>query len=91
MRAGPLADADVITCLNRYYVPVYVSNEDYDKDGPAPAAEKAERNRVWSDALEAGKSEVSIASVFIWACKFQCDRPVCRRLSISGSSGKSRC
>jgi hypothetical protein len=55
MRAGPLADADVIASLNRYYVPVYVSNEDYEKDGPAPAAEKAERNRVWSDALKAGK------------------------------------
>ena len=55
MRAGPLADADVIACLNRYYVPVYVSNEDYDKNGTAPALEKAERNRIWSDAAKAGR------------------------------------
>src|SRR3954452_24384577 len=55
MRAGPLADADVIAALNRYYVPVFVSNEDYDKDGPAPAEEKVERNRIWSDALKAGR------------------------------------
>jgi hypothetical protein len=60
MRAGPLADADVIACLNRYYVPVYVSNEDYAKDGPAPAAEKAERNRIWADALKAGKSSGTV-------------------------------
>ena len=55
MRAGPLADADVIAFLNRCYVPVYVSNEDYDKNGPAPAEEKAERNRIWGAALKAGK------------------------------------
>jgi hypothetical protein len=32
---------------------VFVSNEDYAKDGPAPAEEKAERDRVWADALKA--------------------------------------
>src|ERR1700732_2897043 len=55
MRAGPLADADVIAYLNRYFVPVFVSNEEDDRDGAAPAAEKAERNHVWSDALKAGR------------------------------------
>ena len=25
--------------LNRYFVPVYLSNEDYAEDGPAPEAE----------------------------------------------------
>lgn len=60
MRAGPLADADVIACLNRYYVPVYTSNEDYAKDGPAPAEEKAERNRIWGAALKAGKSSGTV-------------------------------
>lgn len=60
MRAGPLADADVIACLNKYYVPVYVSNEEYEKGGPAPAEEKAERNRVWAAALKAGKSSGTV-------------------------------
>ena len=60
MRAGPLADADVIACLNRCYVPVYTSNEDYAKDGPAPAEEKAERNRIWGAALKAGKSSGTV-------------------------------
>jgi hypothetical protein len=60
MRAGPLADADVIAYLNRYFVPVYTSNEEYDKDGSAPAEEKAERNRIWSAALKAGKSSGTV-------------------------------
>jgi hypothetical protein len=55
MRAGPLADADVITNLNRYYISVYTSNEEYDNEGAAPAEEKAERNRIWGAALKAGK------------------------------------
>jgi len=53
LRAGPLADADVIAEINRHFVPVFVSNEDYAKDSPAPAEEKAERDRVWADALKA--------------------------------------
>src|SRR5262249_54845823 len=39
--------------LNRYFVPVYVSNEDYRKDGTAPAAERAEYTRIYQEALKA--------------------------------------
>jgi hypothetical protein len=60
MRAGPLADADVIAYINKYYIPVYTSNEDYAKDGKAPAEEKAERDRIWGAALKAGKSSGTV-------------------------------
>jgi hypothetical protein len=53
MRAGPLSDEKVISLLNRYFVPVYVVNEDYEKNGSAPPEEKAERNRIWREALQA--------------------------------------
>jgi hypothetical protein len=52
MRAGPLSDDRVIALLNARFVPVYVSNEDYDKDGAAPLEEKKERNRIWHEAAE---------------------------------------
>jgi hypothetical protein len=60
MRAGPLSDAKVIELLNQYFVPVYTSNEDYDDDGTAPAAEKVERNRIWHDANAAGMSSGTV-------------------------------
>jgi hypothetical protein len=53
----------VISLLNRYFVPVYVSNEDYAKDGCAPAEEKAERNRIWRDAA---KAELSSGTVHVY-------------------------
>jgi hypothetical protein len=53
MRAGPLSNAKVVGLINRYFVPVYVSNEDYAKNGPAPAEEKAEKQRVYREALQA--------------------------------------
>ncbi len=53
MRASSLSDAKVISLLNRYFVPVYVSNEDYSQDGPASAAEKAEKERIYREALQA--------------------------------------
>ena len=46
MRAGPLSNARVVALLNRYFVPVYLDNEDYGKNGTASAAEKAERKRI---------------------------------------------
>src|SRR5918995_4215797 len=55
MRAGPLSSARVVSLLNRYFVPVYVSNEDL-ADGTAPAAEKAERDRIYREAQKAGLS-----------------------------------
>ena len=43
----------MVALLNRHFVPVYVSNEDYAKDGPAPAEEKAEKQRIYREALQA--------------------------------------
>ncbi len=52
MRAGPLSDDAVIAILNAQYVPVFVSNEEYEGDGPAPTDERAQRNRIWREANE---------------------------------------
>jgi hypothetical protein len=56
MRAGPLSNPRVIDLLNSRFVPVYVSNEDYTGDGPAPAVERAQRDRINREALAAGLS-----------------------------------
>jgi hypothetical protein len=60
MRAGPLSDNHVISLLNRYFVPVYVVNEDYAGNGPAPAEEKALKNRIFREGQAAGKSVGSV-------------------------------
>jgi hypothetical protein len=46
LRAGPLSNDRVIDLLNHYYVSVYVSSDDYNRDGTASAAEKAERLKI---------------------------------------------
>ena len=46
MRAGPLSDEKVISLLNAHYVPVFISNEDYDKNGQASPEAKKERLRI---------------------------------------------
>jgi hypothetical protein len=51
MRAGPLSDDKVIALLNAHFVNVFVSNEEYEGDGPAPKEERELRNRVWREAL----------------------------------------
>jgi hypothetical protein len=48
MRAGPLSNEKIIALLNACFVPVYLSNEDYVKDGSASAAEKAEFWRFYN-------------------------------------------
>jgi hypothetical protein len=53
----------VISLLNRYFVPVYLSNEDYSKDGPAPAEDKAERDRIFREAL---KAKLSTGTVHVY-------------------------
>jgi hypothetical protein len=60
MRAGPLSNDDVIRLLNARFVPVFVSNEDYEDDGPATPEERAERNRIWREANEAGLSSGTV-------------------------------
>jgi hypothetical protein len=63
MRAGPLSSPKVIETLNRSFVPVYLSNEDYADDGPAPRAEKAERDRIFAEARAAG---LSVGTVHVY-------------------------
>lgn len=53
MRAGPLSDSRVISLLNRAFVPVYTSNDDYQKNGAAPPEERAELQRIIRESLEA--------------------------------------
>jgi hypothetical protein len=53
MRTGPFSEEKVIGLLNKYFVPVYAVNEDYAKDGPQPAEEKAEYQRIYRAALDA--------------------------------------
>ena len=60
MRAGPLSNTNVIALLNRYFVPVYVVNEDYSRKGPAPAEEKAELQRIFKEGHAAKKSVGSV-------------------------------
>jgi hypothetical protein len=56
VRAGPLSDAKVIDLLNYYYVPIYISTDDFEeKSGQAPAAEKKEFVRLFGDINEAKK------------------------------------
>src|SRR3954469_14122747 len=56
MRAGPLSSPEVVATLNRSFVPVYLSNEDYAPGGPAPEAERRERDRVLREAAARGLS-----------------------------------
>jgi hypothetical protein len=60
MRAGPLANANVIELLNAYFVPVYTSNDEV--PGPAEVAKKeqAERDRVYRAFLDAKLSAGSV-------------------------------
>ncbi len=55
MRAGPLSSSRVIGLLNRYFVPVYISNEDYyTPAGMASPDERAELSRLYNAAVKAG-------------------------------------
>jgi hypothetical protein len=60
MRVGPLSRTEVIRRLNAEFVPVYVVNEDYADNGPAPAGEKAELTRIRRETLEAGMSSGTV-------------------------------
>ncbi|HUF60494.1 MAG TPA: hypothetical protein VMN36_00335 [Verrucomicrobiales bacterium] len=60
MRAGPLSNKEIIGKLNRFFVPVFVSNEDYEDGGAAPSAERGERDRIWREAQANGLSSGSV-------------------------------
>src|ERR1700730_3450927 len=53
MRASSLSNPQIISLLNRYFVPVYIANADYRPDHPAPADEKAEKLRIFREAAKA--------------------------------------
>jgi hypothetical protein len=63
MRAGPLSSPEVVDLLNHYFVPVFVSMEDYEDHGAAPAAEKAEYWRIYHTAHAA---KMSVGSVHVY-------------------------
>jgi hypothetical protein len=52
--------------LNRYFVPVYVSNEDYGPNGAALPAEKAEYTRIYHETLDA---HLSAGTVHVYLLK----------------------
>src|SRR5262245_6378760 len=53
MRASSLSNDKVIDLLNRYFVPVYLSNEDLRGPGGAPPEERKEVQRIVHEALKA--------------------------------------
>jgi len=53
----------VISLLNRYFVPVYSSNEETGPTGKASSAEKAERNRIYQEQF---RSTGIIGDVFVY-------------------------
>jgi hypothetical protein len=63
MRAGPLSSPEVIDLLNHHFVPAFVSMEDYEDNGSAPGAEKAEYWRIYHTAHAAG---MSVGSVHVY-------------------------
>jgi hypothetical protein len=64
MRAGPLANPQVIDLLNGYFVPVYTSN-DFVPGGPdLSKKEQAERDRVYRAFLE-GKFSAGSVHVYV--------------------------
>lgn len=66
MRAVSLSNTQVISLLNRYFVPVFVSNEDYRESGCASAEERAELRRIHREGYAAGLS-VGTVHAFVLA------------------------
>jgi hypothetical protein len=50
----------VISLLNRYFVPVYVSNEDYNGSGAAPADERKVYLQIYHEAIEQKRSNGTV-------------------------------
>src|SRR5262245_35648584 len=60
MRASSLSNDKVIELLNHFFIPVYLSNEDFAKGGCAPAEERKELQRIFLETLEARRSAGSV-------------------------------
>jgi hypothetical protein len=58
-----LSDTRIIQLLNRHFIPVYLSNEDYEATGTAPPAEKAELQRIHREGPAAG---LSVGTVHVY-------------------------
>lgn len=63
MRAGPLSNSAVIDLLNRYFVPVYSSDEDSSPRGHGPEQEKAAHIRIYE---EASKKPFGAGAVYVF-------------------------
>ncbi|HZT42959.1 MAG TPA: hypothetical protein VFA07_12395 [Chthonomonadaceae bacterium] len=66
MRAGSLSDSRVISLLNRYFISVYLSNEDYRDGGAATPEEKAELRRIFGEGYAA---HLSVGTVHVYVLK----------------------
>lgn len=66
MRAGSLSNTRVISLLNRYFVPVYLSNEDYREGGAATPEEKGELRRIFNEGYAA---HLSVGTVHVYVLK----------------------
>jgi hypothetical protein len=65
MRAGPLSDRRVIDVLNRYFVCVYLNNEEYyRKEGRASVEERAELQRILQEGY-ARKLDVGMVRGYV--------------------------
>jgi RNA polymerase sigma factor (sigma-70 family) len=53
MRASAFGNDRAIDLLNRYFIPVYLSNQDYENNGAAPADEKAAFRSIYHAAAKA--------------------------------------
>ena len=53
LRSRALSDPRVISLLNSCFVPVYISNVDYEGAGAAPPEERKLRNAIWASARDA--------------------------------------
>jgi hypothetical protein len=63
MRTGPFSSTDVIDRLNRFFVPVYAVNEDYQAKDAVPKAERDEYTRIYRESLS---KKFSAGSVHVY-------------------------
>lgn len=60
MRASSLSNDKVIDLLNHFFIPVYLSNEDFAKGGCANEEERKELQRIFRETLVANRSAGSV-------------------------------
>jgi hypothetical protein len=65
MRASSFSSAKIISLLNSYFVPVHMNNQDHDEDGSAKAEDKAEKQRIYREALAAGLKAGTVCAYMV--------------------------